>query len=505
VEPTPIPQPTNTPVPLPPATPIPTVTPGGGNVAPLAPQDLYPANGAVNQPVNITLSGVYQDANADPGSMRFYWANGTPIGTDSSVDPGTRGEVSVNGLANNTTYQWYAIANDGTVDGPQSATVGFTTTAATAPTPTFTPVPADPTIDPNSYLGGVIGNISTITGANFGSTTGTVAFYDGATPVNAVITGWTDTVISYRVPNNSNFLNNEDLVPVTITTTDSKTVSSNFIVMAPTEKIYDTSVNPPSGSRFSPADITMDSNNHVFIAAADMEKIAGFDFELPLTNLFFSQQYGSAPLSLEYCFSNNKIYTHYRTTGFYLDTTLNNEVLYGDTGQLNQAGGLVVNRNTGELLVTDIGNIERFSLNGTYLGNFPWGYNTPTGIAADSNGDIYVGDYNNDLIKKMTSTGTAISQWYNNNPEDLHIFETGGKIFLLTTNTMTSGPNAGKSMLHVYYVSGNNKVLVAEYVFGTGQTVGGLFVYQNPTNPNDANNGTILFTCGNGEILASVF
>lgn len=521
IDPTPIPQPTATPIPgstptptNPPTTPIPTVTPGGGNVAPQTPSNLLPANSSINQPTTITLSAVYQDANGDVGSMRFY-LNGSAIGTANVVAPGTRAELVVNGLLNNTNYSWYCIANDGQVDSNQSATFTFTTIALT-PTPTNTPTvtpsptpttpPANPAIDPNSLRGGAIGDETTITGTNFGATQGTVVFFDGITPVNAVITGWTDTSITYRVPDNTNFLNNEDLVPITITTAGSKTVSANdFIVIAPPNQIYDTSADPPSGSRFAPGDIAQDAANHVFITATDMEKIARFDLGTSLSNLIFSQQFASGAYDLDYCFSNNKIYSHFGTAALQTNTDFTGTTIFGNTGQLNQAKSIAINRLNSQVLIPDITNIEKFGLTGTYLGSFVWGYTTPSCISTDSIGNIYIGQYNTNKIVKTDSAGANITEWSCPAPEDSYIFEIGGKIFLLTVNTIVSGPNAGHSMLFIYETNGTNHILVAEYVFNSGLAVGGIFVYQNPTNPNDINNGNIFFTCGGGEILGSVF
>jgi PKD repeat protein len=49
------------------------------------------------------------------------------IGTDTNVASGSRASIKWNGRAYDTTYSWYAIANDGITNGPQSTTWSFTT------------------------------------------------------------------------------------------------------------------------------------------------------------------------------------------------------------------------------------------------------------------------------------------------------------------------------------------------------------------------------------------
>ncbi len=490
IDPTPIPQPTNTPIPLPPATPIPTVTPGGGNVAPLAPQDLYPANGAVDQPVNITLSGVYQDANADPGSMRFYWANGTPIGTDSSVDPGTRGEVSVNGLANNTTYQWYAIANDGTVDGPQSATVGFTTTAAVDPTPTFTPIPtADPTITSWTKRAGIPGDLTTVTGTNFGATQGTVTFDDAGTPRNATITGWTNTQITLNIPN-GNYINTMNHVAVTIKRSDNKTVVENkFLVLSDFTVLYNTFNDEPFAERYGPADACLDNSGNIYITGGD-GMIRKYTFP-SMTNRSKSIDFGSPPINIFWLSSTNRLYANLVTDYVSLLTDFSGILNFGN-GVLGQARGMAYLPTTNEIIFADQNRVQKFSLDGTHniAGSFPFKYSTAIGISCSSDGNIFVGDINTDKFVRYNQSGTFIEEW-TRDCTDSHVVKIDQISYLLTIGINSQF----KSNLQIDDVTGP-RVNVSNIDFESSVVTGGNGIFVDPSDGTiiiiDSDSGNIV-------------
>jgi len=56
----------------------------------------------------------------------------------------------------------------------------------------------------------------------------------------------------------------------------------------------------------------------------------------------------------------------------------------------------------------------------------PWYFNTPLGIALDSNGNVYVADRGNDRIQKFTSTGQFITKWGSRGGRDAQFLGPGG-------------------------------------------------------------------------------
>jgi|GEM_PF-4768591 len=105
------------------------------NVAPTAPNDPTPANGAIGVSVDPTLSVRAADPNGDPLTMRFYDASGpTLIGTNLNVPSGTYTNMSWLGLSPETTYSWFVEADDGEYV-TSSPTWSFTTMDITPPAP----------------------------------------------------------------------------------------------------------------------------------------------------------------------------------------------------------------------------------------------------------------------------------------------------------------------------------------------------------------------------------
>ncbi|MBS3817693.1 MAG: PKD domain-containing protein, partial [Candidatus Thermoplasmatota archaeon] len=114
------------------------------NNAPAAPKDPSPADGAENVITDPTLEVDVSDPDGDEMTVTFYDASDdSQIGENTGVTNGTT-SVTWSGLSYNTTYQWYAVADDGQATN-QSSTWSFTTTTEfnTAPDEPTNPSPAD--------------------------------------------------------------------------------------------------------------------------------------------------------------------------------------------------------------------------------------------------------------------------------------------------------------------------------------------------------------------------
>jgi lysophospholipase L1-like esterase len=87
-------------------------------------------------------------------------------------------------------------------------------------------------------------------------------------------------------------------------------------------------------------------------------------------------------------------------------------------GQFNSPSGVATD-SSGNVYVADTLNnrIQKFSSTGTFITT--WGalgtgdgqFNSPSGAATDSSGNVYVADAGNTRIQKFTSTGTFITKW----------------------------------------------------------------------------------------------
>lgn len=103
------------------------------NRPPNKPINPDPANGATGIDINPTLSVDVSDPDNDAMNVTFYDASThTIIGTDYNVPSGTRASVVWSGLAYDTTYSWYTVADDGEYTNT-SATWSFTTRIETPP------------------------------------------------------------------------------------------------------------------------------------------------------------------------------------------------------------------------------------------------------------------------------------------------------------------------------------------------------------------------------------
>jgi hypothetical protein len=97
------------------------------DLCPDRPSNPTPVDNATDRPLNVTLSVDVHDDNGDAMDVTFYNASSdTEIGTVTDVPSDGTASIAWTALAFNTTYAWYAVADDGTSTN-QSATWQFTT------------------------------------------------------------------------------------------------------------------------------------------------------------------------------------------------------------------------------------------------------------------------------------------------------------------------------------------------------------------------------------------
>ena len=111
------------------------------NHPPNEPIDPLPGNNSTNIRINPTMSVFVTDPDNDTMNVSFYNASDdSRIGVVFNVSNGSRAEVIWPGLQHNTTYEWYAIANDSVFEN-RSDTWTFTTTQNRPPNQPFNPDP----------------------------------------------------------------------------------------------------------------------------------------------------------------------------------------------------------------------------------------------------------------------------------------------------------------------------------------------------------------------------
>ncbi|MCK5261245.1 MAG: DUF2341 domain-containing protein, partial [Thermoplasmatales archaeon] len=87
------------------------------NHPPNKPINPQPENNSEDVTINPTLSVLVTDPDNDTMNVSFYDASDDSlIGFDNDVSNGSRAEVPWSGLQYNTTYSWYAIANDSIIE-----------------------------------------------------------------------------------------------------------------------------------------------------------------------------------------------------------------------------------------------------------------------------------------------------------------------------------------------------------------------------------------------------
>jgi len=109
------------------------------NQVPNAPSSPSPLNGVTGVSTSPTLSVNVSDLDGDTMDVSFYNAfDDSLIGTDTSVISGGTASVIWSGLSAGTTYNWYAIADDGygtTQSSDWSFTTNYVPNAPNTPSP----------------------------------------------------------------------------------------------------------------------------------------------------------------------------------------------------------------------------------------------------------------------------------------------------------------------------------------------------------------------------------
>lgn len=101
---------------------------GDSNSAPNAPNNPTPSNSATSVATSTNLIVSVTDSDGDVMDVTFYDASDdSVIDIDNNVASGGTATVSWSDLNYGTLYSWYAVANDGMVDGNPSSTWSFTT------------------------------------------------------------------------------------------------------------------------------------------------------------------------------------------------------------------------------------------------------------------------------------------------------------------------------------------------------------------------------------------
>jgi len=182
-----------------------------------------------------------------------------------------------------------------------------------------------------------------------------------------------------------------------------------FYVNGATQFVSDFVINPDNGRFYitstSPAHrvVVFDSNaNYLF-------QITGFSYPRSVA----LDMTGNIYVSLG--FTINK----YNPSGVSLGTFINSNG--GGDGQLGNATRMIFD-SSNNMWLSDEGasggtsnhRIQKFDISGNFLMKFGSGgtgntnFRTPYGPVFDSEGNLYVADFNNDLVKKFTNTGTFI-------------------------------------------------------------------------------------------------
>jgi tripartite motif-containing protein 71 len=84
--------------------------------------------------------------------------------------------------------------------------------------------------------------------------------------------------------------------------------------------------------------------------------------------------------------------------------------LMPDGSNLSLPGGMAIGPNDEMYLIAEDGVVRVFKY-GTYLRRLPVAYRGTTGITLDTNGNIYLADQTNNLVRKLANDGTPLQIW----------------------------------------------------------------------------------------------
>jgi hypothetical protein len=97
------------------------------NNPPDKPCNINPDNGSIDEPINVTLIVCCSDPDGDLMNISFYNSQGDVlIGVHNNVSTGFPGIMEWSNLNYNTTYNWYAIANDSELENKSDVCNGMT-------------------------------------------------------------------------------------------------------------------------------------------------------------------------------------------------------------------------------------------------------------------------------------------------------------------------------------------------------------------------------------------
>ena len=177
-----------------------------------------------------------------------------------------------------------------------------------------------------------------------------------------------------------------------------------------------------------PMGVAVDRVGNVFVADTGNDRIVEFDSQGKYVSKWGKSGSGGGYLSMPMCLAINGANVYiggvggvqkYTLTGNYVRMITSNPPTYTlGNGEVYSPSGVAVD-NGGNVYVADSRNdrVQVFASDGTFIRK--WGstgqgsgqFWLPSGIAVDSQGNVYVADCGNDRIQKFTSDGALVAIW----------------------------------------------------------------------------------------------